>query len=129
MKISANKKFILQDFEPEQQKWIAKLTGPLNSFIEQVIQACSQGLTTTDNFKCQRISLNIAVNQTYPIKQSYTLNERPYDVHVGNVYESTGAVPTAPFSVYAVWLGTTLELTMIGLDASKSYTINIIAQV
>jgi hypothetical protein len=129
MKITSNKRFSLSDFAKEQQAWIAQLTGPLNQFIEQVTQSLTQGLTLRDNMKSQTWEIKIAAGQTYPIKQSYTLNEKPTTVIIGNVVESTGAILTAaPFCQW-VWQGNRLDLSIIGLNPAKSYTITITAQV
>jgi len=76
-------------------------------------------------------NVSVIAGQVYPIKQAYNINEKPRSVHIGNIRVSDGSVPTAAFSVY--WqpgqLQNTLEVTFIGLDPTKAYTVTIIAQV
>lgn len=128
MRLTSNKRFIVEEFDADQRKWITKLIQPLNAFIEQVFQACTQGLTTKDNLKCQTYTIKIIPGQTYPIKQAYGLNEKPMSCLLTQVIESTGAVPSSAWSLY--WNYTSsLELTPVGLDPTKTYTLTIIAQV
>ncbi len=130
MKIQG-KRFLVEDFDAAQKPWIGKLLTPLNQYIEQVTGALNQGLTLADNLKAQVSDVSVIVGQTYPIKQAYSLNEKPRSVHIGAIRLSDGSLPVSPFSVY--WqpgqLQNTLELTFLGLDPTKAYTITVIAQV
>ena len=128
-RISANKRFTTEEFDAEQRGWIGRLIQPLNVFIEQVLQAVNQGLTIRDNFKSQTYTVSIQPNQLYPIKQAYSLNEKPTEVRLGQLRESTGAVPAAAPYVHWQYIGGNVEITMVGLDSSKSYSLTIIAQV
>lgn len=129
MKINSNKRFTLDSFPSEVRSWIFSLTGSLNAFIEETILAVNKGLTTEDNFKCQKIALSITANQLYPIRQAYSLNERPYSVHIANIRESTGAVLSAAYSLHWEFINGYINITLIGLDSSKNYTVHLIAQV
>jgi len=129
MKISANKRFSIEEFEAQQRTWIGRLIAPLNNFIEQIIQAMSQGLTLADNLKAQKIELKISANQVYPIKQLYTLNEKPFEVRLAQIREATGAVPAAPVLVHWELLNSSLQISLVGLDSSKAYTVYLTAQV
>lgn len=130
MKIQG-KRFLVEDFGSDQKGWIGKLLTPLNQYIEQVTAGLNQGLTLADNLKAQASNVSVTAGQVYPIKQAYSLNEKPRSVHIGSIRVSDGSTPTAAFSVY--WqpgqLQNTLELTFIGLDPTKAYTITTIAQV
>lgn len=130
MKISSNKRFVTEEFDEAQRGWISKLIGPLNSFIEQVYQACSKNLTLSDNLKSQVCKVSISANQVYPIKQAYTLNERPTAVLIGQIHENpTESSPMANHCMTWVYSNGTLELTFIGLDAAKAYSATIITMV
>jgi hypothetical protein len=129
MKISAVKRYILEDYPKETQSWLGKLIQPLNQFLEQAIAILQNGITVSDNVKSLKKELTIQVNQTYPIKLAYTLNERPSFVLVGSLREDTGS-PAAPTSApYPYWeyKEGNLEITMVGLDASKKYKLTLIA--
>lgn len=130
MKI-AGKRFLVEDFDQAQKPWIGKLLIPLNQYTELLTIALNQGLTLADNLKAQVTDVSVIAGQVYPIKQAYTLNEKPRSVHIGAIRVSDGSLPTAPFSVH--WqpgqLQNTLELTFLGLDPTKAYIVTIIAQV
>lgn len=130
MKIQG-KRFLVEDFDQAQKGWIGKLLAPLNQYTEQLTVAVNQGLTLADNLKAQISEVSVIAGQVYPIKQAYSLNEKPRSVHIGAIRLSDGSLPSSPFSVY--WqpgqLQNTLELTFLGLDPTKAYTVTIIAQV
>jgi hypothetical protein len=129
MRINSVKRFIKEDFPKESRSAFEKLLQPLNQFLEQCIRILQNGVTVADNMKSLKKELTIQANQAYPIKIAYTLNERPSFVVLGSLREDTGS-PSAPASaVYPHWeiKDNTLEVTMVGLDASKRYKITLIA--
>jgi hypothetical protein len=132
MKINSVKRFILQDFPSDVQKWLEKLLQPLNSMTEQVISALQNNLTLKDNLKSKTYELTIQADQSYPITLAYPLSERPTDVRVSYCMEDSGS-PSVPSSAYCVWWiydsSSGLKVTMVGLDSSKRYKVNITAQV
>ena len=131
MKINAVRRLVLEDFPSEVRSWLTKLIQPLNQFTGEVIAALSGGLTIGDNLKAKKYDLTIAASQAYPIKLSYTLNEKPTSVSVAYCMEDTGT-PTTPTVAYSVWWtysNNELSVTMIGLDAAKRYKVIVLAQV
>ncbi|HEY9661984.1 MAG TPA: hypothetical protein V6C65_26305 [Allocoleopsis sp.] len=129
MKINAVKRFILEDYPKETRSWLGKLLQSLNQFLEQAIQILQNGITVADNMKSLKKELTIQVNQSYPIKLAYTLNERPSFVLIGSLREDTGSPAAPTTAVYPYWelKEGSLELTMVGLDAAKKYKLTIIA--
>jgi hypothetical protein len=127
-KISSTKKITIEEFPSEVRGWLRKLVDPLNRFLEQVYYALVNGLTIRDNLKAQCKPLTVAVGQTYPIKQSWGLNERPTAVLVAQIAESAGGSVPA-YSMVWVYDSGTLEITFVGLDPTKKYNVSILGQV
>jgi hypothetical protein len=127
-KINSTKKIILEEFPGEVQGWLKKLVELLNRFIEQVYYALVNGLTIRDNLKSQVKPTTIAVGQTYPVKMSWDVNERPTAVMVAQITESAnGTIPA--YSLAWVFNNGTLELTFVGLDPTKKYFVSILGLV
>lgn len=130
MKISNNKRYVVEEFPEAVRAWIDKLISPLNSFIEQVYQALSKNITLADNIKAKVYKTAITANQTYPIKLSYDLNERPTSVTIGQIHENpTEASPLPVHCMTWVYNNGTLEVTFIGLNSAKAYSATIITMV
>jgi hypothetical protein len=130
-KLTAIKRFILEDFPAEPRKWLIKLIAPLNQFLDQTLTALQGGLTIRDNFKATTYQLSVSANQAYPMRLSYGLNERPTDVRIASLVENSGA-PTAPTAApfpYWTYDNGQLSVTFIGLDASKKWSVTLVAQV
>ena len=129
-KITSVKRLVLEDFPNDVRGWLgSKLLQPLNGFIDQTVTALTSNLTIADNFKAKKYEVSVTNNQVYPIKLSYTLNERPSEVRIASVVPSDGSTPTAVFSVFWRYVDGGLQITFIGLETAKKYNVNIITQV
>lgn len=127
-KINSTKKIVIEEFPSEVRGWLKKLVEPLNRFLEQVYYALVNGLTIGDNLKAHIKESTLAPSQSYPIKQSWELNQRPTAVLVASIRESTGgAVPA--YSMVWVYNSGALELTFAGLDNTKRYHVTILGLV
>lgn len=91
-------RLLTEDFA--DQKWAEKLTIPLNSFMESVQRALSNGLTITDNM-AGAIKV-VEVNGTWPVKLAWDMG-RPVSVLVGNVVRSDGVSFTLTDAVQVQW--------------------------
>jgi hypothetical protein len=127
-KISATKKIALEEFPNEARGWISKLVNPVNKFFEQSYFALSKGLTIADNLKAQRFDLDIAVNQVWPMRLTWTLNERPTMLLLGYIRESRGEAIGAHSMEWSYDNGN-IEVTLTGLNAAYSYTATLVGQV
>ena len=124
-KINATKKLILEEFPSEVRGWLTKLVDPLNRFLEQAYFALVNGLTLTDNLKAQVNDLTIFENQSYPVKYSWRLNERPTMILVGQITVSNGtSVPAYSFSW--IYNNGTVEATFNGLTSSNEYKVKLV---
>lgn len=126
-KISTTRKIALEEFPNDVRGWIGKLVQPVNKFFEQAYFALSKGLTVADNFKAQRFELDIAVGQTYPMRVTWTLNERPTMLILGHVAESRGAAVGTHWMEWNFNNGT-IEITL-GLNTANAYKATVIGQV
>lgn len=125
MKISASKKIILEELPADVRKWFEKVTNVVNPFLDQTYKILTQGLIIGDNCKSYKFSTTIAASQSYPIIISYPLNERPYAVHLAQIYEnvsSTQYVQNYAFNWY--YDSGNLKIYFDGLNSSKSYIAN-----
>ena len=127
MKLSTIKRLLIEGLPNDVKKWIPGLIQPLNTFLDQVTRALANELTVNDNLKAQQWSVTIGANQTYPIRLSYRLNERPTAVFVGRIVASGGtAVPA--YSFEWTWKGESIEVTFNSLSAVE-YNVTLIALV
>lgn len=122
MKLSTQKKLALEEIPQEHRGWFGKVLNPLNKFIEQVFFAISKGLTIGDNLKAQTFSLKITADQDYPMKVSWTINERPTAVLLASIIEDTGAPGTIPVHSHQwEFSNGSISITFNGLEATKAY--------
>lgn len=132
MKISSTKTFSLEAFPSDVRTWAEALIVPLNAFLVQVYKILTNGITIRDNMKARTYSVELPAGATYPykIKQSYTMNERPIMVVIGQIIEE-GAQVIVPPPVAFTWVLNqgVLELYFDGLDNTKKYSATIVAQV
>jgi hypothetical protein len=126
MKISSSKKILLEEIPPQQKGWFEKVVNVVNPFFDQVYKILTNGIVIGDNLKAQKVSIIIQANQVYPIEVSYTLNERPYAIHVAQIRENNNnsqVVQNHSFNWY--FENNVLKLYFAGLDTSKSYAVNL----
>jgi len=126
-KINSTKRIILEEFPSEVRSWLKKLVEPLNKFLEQVYYALVNGITIKDNLKAQVNNITIEAAQTYPVKYSWSLNERPTAVMPANIVDTTGAA-VSPYSFSWVYNNGQVELTLSGL-ASNKHTLTVLGLV
>lgn len=128
-KISTTKKIAVELMPEEHKPWIGKIIDPVNRFFEQTYYALSQGSTIADNFKAEKFELKISATQTYPMKVTWKLNEKPTSVILGHIQEDNGAPGTIPVhSMQWTYGNGSIEITFNGLEA-KAYRATIIGQV
>jgi hypothetical protein len=82
------------------QKWAEKLIVPLNTFMESVQQALTNGLTVNDNLS--GAIKTVEVDGTWPVKLAWSRG-RPVSVLVGNVVRSDGASFVLTDAVQVQW--------------------------
>jgi hypothetical protein len=126
MKISSSKKILLEEVPATQKAWFEKIVNVLNPFLDQTYKILTQGLTIGDNIKSQKFSIYVTANQVYPISVSYSLNERPYAVHIAQIQEdvtTNTSVATYGFNWY--FENGSIKIFMSGLDSSKAYKVNL----
>jgi hypothetical protein len=82
------------------QKWAEKLVIPLNTFMESVQSALTNGLTITDNMS--GAIKTFEVDGTWPVRLAWQLG-RPATVIVGNVVRSDGVAFTLAGAVQVQW--------------------------
>ena len=123
-KINSTKKVILEDFPADVRPWLTKLVDPLNRFLEQAYFALVNGLTLGDNIKSQTNTIVLDASQSYPVKLSWTLNERPTLVLVASIQDTTGAI-VQPYGLSWIFNNGQVEITLSGLAANK-HKINIV---
>lgn len=129
MKISSSKKIILEELPSEVRGWFSKVTNVVNPFMEQSYKILTEGLTIGDNCKAFKFSTTIAASQTYPITIAYSLNEKPYALHLAQIYENnstTQVVQKHSFNWY--YDNGSLKIYFDGLDSSKTYIANFYTQ-
>jgi hypothetical protein len=56
---------ILREDIPEAPSWIAKLLGPLNSFIDSLYNGLNKNITHDENIDCQLRDLAFTTSSTY----------------------------------------------------------------
>ena len=87
-----------------------------------------KGLNLADNIKCQENDIKIGVAQTYPIRVSWTLNERPKMVVVAQISEDVVEfVPVAAHVFQWRYENNQLQLLFTGLNSAKKYNVRIIS--
>ena len=126
MKISSAKKIINEEIPSAQRDWFTKVTSVINPFFDQVYKILTNGISIGDNLKAQKFSVEIVANQVYPIEVAYTLNEKPYAVHVAQIRETNSTsqvVQNHSFNWYIE--NNVLKLYFAGLDSSKAYSVNL----
>lgn len=131
MKFSTTKTIVLEEFPAEVRKWLTKLVTPLNQFLEQTYKTLVNGITLRDNMKCQvEDVVKIGVQQVYPIKLSWKLNEKPTEVRLGKLAVDSPAFVLLPIhSMQWNYNQGQIELYFIGLDTNTAYKATIISQV
>jgi len=127
-KISSSKKLILEDLPAEQRSWMKKVIEPLNRFLEQTYFALVNGLTIRDNLKAQISDSTVEINQVYPVKIAWTLNERPSAVLVALIQDDLGSAIPAYSMTWTIDSGV-LKLTFNGLTATNKYNLKILGLV
>ena len=127
-KISSSKKLILEDLPAEQRSWMKKVIEPLNRFLEQTYFALVNGLTIRDNLKAQISDSTVEINQVYPVKIAWTLNERPSAVLVALIQDNLGSAIPAYSMTWTLDSGV-LKLTFNGLTATNKYNLKILGLV
>ena len=127
-KISSSKKLILEDLPAEQRSWMKKVIEPLNRFLEQTYFALVNGLTIRDNLKAQISDSTVEINQVYPVKIAWTLNERPSAVLVALIQDDLGSAIPAYSMTWTLDSGV-LKLTFNGLTATNKYNLKILGLV
>lgn len=126
MKIDANRKIILEDFDQANRSVVQKLAQIINPFMEQVAQALTANLTR-DNFKQQAWSFELPSGTTTR-KVPWTLNEKPASVTIARLAAKspTGTVTNA-FNLTWTYGNGNIDLKFVGL-AAQDHVATIIGQ-
>lgn len=130
MKFSTTKTIVLEEFPAEVRSWLTKLINPLNQFLEQVYKTLVNGITLRDNMKSQVSDIKIGVQQAYPIKLAWNLNEKPTACLLGAMAEDVSAFSPLPLHSFQwVFNQGQIEIYFTGLDTNKAYKATIVTLV
>ncbi len=129
-KLPTIKRITDEGFPAEVRKWLTRLTGPLNQFMEQVSGALNRNLTVNDNFAGE--IKTITLDGSFPLKLSYSLKSPPAFASLGSCRELNGShvVPTS--AIYVDWeFGADSTLIINGItgvtpDADNKYIIKVL---
>ena len=128
MKLNSIRKIALEDYPEEIRSWFVKLTYTLNPFLEQVYSIAVNGITLADNLKAQTFKLTILAGETTK-SVSWTLNERPTSVHLGQILKADGNHPDNSITMTWTYINGQIKCKFFNLDSSTKYQITIIGQV
>lgn len=126
--VPINKRFLTEDFPPEQKSWIAKLLSPLNDFMTQVTSAFNNGITVKDNMLAEyrEVEIIVRATSTYPIYFKTKFPLKPVAVYCVGAKEVSGAPQPIAQSVWADWdfiNGQVMITNLTGLTVGKKYLI------
>ena len=93
-------KRILSESFPEV-KWIGRLLGPLNQFIEEVVRALNNELTIAANM--DGVVKTVMVDGTYPVKFLWTRASRPTVAWIGQCREVSGPHTPLGAALFLDW--------------------------
>lgn len=128
MKLPSIKKILSESFTGLE--WAPRLLGPLNLFIEQVVQGLNNKLTISENL--DGMVKTIRVDGTYPQEFQWTRSSRPAIAFVGNIVP-VGSAPTPTDAISLYWdydgNGNFRVQDLPGLSASMTnkYDVTIVA--
>lgn len=127
MKFAPSKKILVEDMPEEQRGWIPALIDPINAFFEKASSVLAGGIIIADNSRALVKKVDIVANQTYPLSLNVSeLKQRPVSVTIGEVVVVDSTTPTAAFSIHWNYNEGSLSYTLLGLTASKAYTVTLI---
>lgn len=87
----------------EAPGWVDRLLQPLNTFLQQVVDAMSQNLTPGQNMAQAWVSLSFTEGTTPPPQQLLGLKGRPpKGVSVEGISLASGTITCAPFVDWTV---------------------------
>ncbi len=129
-KLPTVKRVTEEEFPADVKKWLGKLLGPLNQFMEQVTGALNRNLTVNDNMSGEIKS--ITLDGTFPLKLSYSLKAQPAFVTVGYCRELSAQHVIPTDAIYVDWeYGADNTLILNGIvgvtpSASAKYVIKVL---
>ena len=126
MRITTQKKVVVEDFEASSRPLVTRLAQILNSFLDQVAQALTSNITLADNLKAKVFKAELASGVS-TLSFSWDLNEKPTAVYIGSLTRTDGAVPPV-HSLYWTYADKQVSCTITGLD-SVIHNITLVAQV
>ena len=126
MKIIPSKKLIPEDFPGENRDLIKRISQVLNPFIDNTVQSLTNALTLKDNFKGKEYVLSFEKDQT-TIKLPWDLNEKPSSVLIGQITKNNREAVTQAYSLAWLFVDNKIQATFIGLQASVTHEITLIA--
>jgi hypothetical protein len=127
-KILGGKKIILEDFEPEQRKWLPKLISPLNQFMESVYSALQKGLTISENLRAEVYKRTLPAGSSTQ-SLAWNLNQQPTAVLLGQITDTAGNIPVSQVGIMWTFRDNSITITYDGLDSNTSYRTTIIGLV
>lgn len=126
-KITNLKRIVVEEFDPDMQDTISKLSFSLNPLLEQITEAFNKNITF-DNLNQDIISLTLEVDATGKPKAStqfkYNLKNAPRAIIVGSAESSE--LTSAPFITYSVSNQVVTVNKVFGLPPDKKIRITVI---
>lgn len=126
-KITNLKRIVVEEFDPEMQDTISKLSFSLNPLLEQITEAFNKNITF-DNLNQDIISFVVEVDATGKPKAStqfkYNLKNAPRCIIVGSA--ESNELTAAPFITYSVSNQVVTVNKIFGLPADKKIRITVI---
>ena len=123
MKLSAIKRFIIEDFKA-QQPWIEKLLGPLNTFMSEVNTILTNGIVMQDNAQCQVFTTVLKAGVS-SFSFLWKQKQAPIAILLANAIEAGSSAAPA---IGLTWTldSKSVRVSLSGLDPSKQYTITVL---
>lgn len=110
--------------------WFPRLSSPINSFMQEIINGLNKKLTFKENMDCE--IKEVIIDGSYPVKTSWERDSKPTGLWMTNIRRVDGADTNLSEGITIEWSysnGVININNVVGLSASATdkYTLTIIA--
>lgn len=113
------KRFLVDDYPTDIQKWIGTLLYPLNLLMNTIFQNLTNGITFSQNMLAQINTLSVSgANPTTSFQYNFKSQGNPVAVWIGSI----SPAPTAAYSMSWSYSAGTITVTIQGLPKTGSYS-------